>query len=1024
MPNNNEEVMYSFNGDSSGLQRASQEAISYLDTYEKALQKSGKADNFAPVLSDIQHTIEGIKGITGAISSLPKSDIQNMTGLISQLTLSLKGMSYALSMPSNVTSGTFNALYNSMLNMSKAVNEVVAPVTHLTTNLQSSVGMMETSNQAMNNGSTISQDYSNALMSVAMSAGSLATITQAAGESTKQSSQKAKSGKINWDELYKSIQQLAALFENIKFKLLDISGGFDKISSSLSSVNSLLKTLLGIDVASYLSQSAIQAMNYVENLNLFNVAMGDSIEYGKEFVSQMQEIYGLDPSNIMTYVGTFHQLTSAIEMPTEQADIMSVQLTKLSTDIASVFNMDVNKVINNMTSGIMGMSRAVAKYGMDIRVSTLQQTALSLGITENVRNMSEANREGLRYITMVRQASNLSGDWAKTIESPANQLRILKEQLTQLARAIGNLILPTITKVLPYINGFVMALREAINAIAEFFGYSDMDFGGSTSTIEDTTGALEDVGAQADETAKKLKALKAPFDELNVLQDNASDSSSTGDATNSEIMDPAIAQAIAALQVPMENVRMKANEVRDAILGFMNLKGGTFQSVLEKIRKLFQELVNICTILKNKAKEALSFNDNGAKILENIKGILSDIYDWIMRIIADTKDWASNLNLEPLVSAFAYLSEALRLFLNMIGDELESIYQNVILPIGKKLIEDILPDIITKIADILKYLGDHPEVAQVLLSIAGAIGTIVLAIKGASVIIGIVQSISSGLSVLSGAISAVAAATGLANWQVTLIMIAIVAVIAIIILVVTHLDEIKEWLQTNFPELYKVLSGAVAFIKGLLSGLWTWVKGIFKNSLDYVLSIFEDIFVTIKDVFKDLLNFIDAVFAGDWERALKSLGNIVIDILNGVIRVVLDGVNWVLGIIETLVNSVGSAAASIGESFGKDWGWTVSMSIDSSKLQIPKLATGAVVSRPTLAMIGEGNYNEAVVPLGNSPQLNEMLNKFAEKVGTNNQPTEVRVFIGDTEWDTFTYKSAQRGAKKLGAPVIGGNTRA
>ena len=142
-------------------------------------------------------------------------------------------------------------------------------------------------------------------------------------------------------------------------------------------------------------------------------------------MSTIQEMYGLDPTNIMRYTSMFYQLASAVDTPTEAAEKMSMGLTKMTVDIASLFDMPFNTVMENLSSGMQGMTRAVRKYGMDLRNTTLQQTALSLGISRQVESMSEADRQGLRYITMMRQASIATGDFGKTIESPANQLRIL-----------------------------------------------------------------------------------------------------------------------------------------------------------------------------------------------------------------------------------------------------------------------------------------------------------------------------------------------------------------------------------------------------------------------------------------------------------------------------------------------------------------------------------------------------------------------------------------------------------------------
>lgn len=944
-------VQYVFEGDSSRLQKATQDAINSLTLYEST-----------------------VKNIQGTMNSLMSS-----------------------------------------------INETVDWVKLLVNEMKSLVQMANTASDAFKDVKNSSTQYANAMRSVADAQRRSNASASEAGKKTEDAGNTAKSSSNKWIVLAQALKQIEDTFTSVKKPAKETSDIIKDIADVANSASTAIKTLFGVDIAGTFEKSATAAMDYIENLNLFNVAMGDSIEYGKSFVRQMQEIYGLDPSNIMTYVGNFNQLASAIEMPAETAAILSTNMTKMSTDIASLFNMDVVDVVDNMKSGLIGMTRAVTKYGIDIRTTTLQQTALSLGITENVRNMSEANREGLRYITMMRQASNVSGDWAKTIESPSNQLRILKEQLTQLARAIGNIFLPVITKVLPYVNGLVMALREAVQAIADFFGFVDMDFGGTTSTIDDMSNSITDIGDEADETAKKLQKLVAPFDQLNVLQESSSESDSS--STNSEIMDPAIVEAINALNVPLENIRMKANEVRDAILGFFNLDGGSLEKILGRIKTTAINIKDIFVALGKKAAEALTFNSNGETILGNIKGLLSDIWDWFDLIIIDTKEWAENLDLTPLATSLANLTGAVRNLAGVIGDKLESVYKNVMLPIASWTIEEALPWIIQKIADALNWFAEHPDIAAILIGVATAFSLIFNAVK---VVIGLISFIGPIMTALNGICAAFGVSLGgLVTTAAPIIgivlgiIVAIAALVTIIIIVITHLDEIKAWMQTNIPHIYNIIQALVVFIKSVFSGLWTTIKGVLSTIFNTTKNIFNSIFNTIKNVFKNLLYFIDAVVSRDWKRAFKSLVNIVISLFNGVISVIVDALNFLLGLIESVVNGVGKAVKVVGKSLGKNWGWSVSLNINKQSLSIPYLESGAVITGPTQAVVGEGRFDEAVIPLGNSPQLENMLDRFADKV--NERPVNVKVQIGDSQWDAFTYKSAKRGEQQLGKPILGGN---
>ena len=292
---------------------------------------------------------------------------------------------------------------------------------------------------------------------------------------------------------------------------------FSAVTSAVKGVVDSLFALAGVEVGNLLADGTKKAIDYVENLNLFEVAMGSSIDKGKEFVDQMQEVYGMDPSNIYRYAGNFYQLTDAIGMCDEASATIALSMTKAANDLSSLFNKDIETVVNDLSSGMMGMSRSVKKYGMDIRATTLQQTAYKYGLTENVEEMTEANRQALRYITMLEQAQNAVkqtvtdtdgatksvGDFARTIEEPANQLKIFKEQMSQLGRAVGNFIVAPLKKALPYINGFVMALRVMVDALATIMGVTSKVGESVDGVGEDASDGLDQIAGAADKASDR-----------------------------------------------------------------------------------------------------------------------------------------------------------------------------------------------------------------------------------------------------------------------------------------------------------------------------------------------------------------------------------------------------------------------------------------------------------------------------------------------------------------------------------------
>ena len=200
---------------------------------------------------------------------------------------------------------------------------------------------------------------------------------------------------------------------------------------------------------------------------------------------------------------------------------MSQNLTQLGYDISSFFNISIEDAMQKLQSGISGELEPLRRLGYDLSQARLEQTALNLGIKESVANMTQAEKAELRYYAIMTQVTTAQGDMARTLEAPANQLRILQAQLTQAARAIGNIFIPALNTILPYAIAVVQVIREIANALANLAGFklTDVDYSGVNSAAVGA-GSLADNLDDAAGAAKKLKQYTAGFDELNVFAPN------------------------------------------------------------------------------------------------------------------------------------------------------------------------------------------------------------------------------------------------------------------------------------------------------------------------------------------------------------------------------------------------------------------------------------------------------------------------------------------------------------------------
>ncbi len=275
-----------------------------------------------------------------------------------------------------------------------------------------------------------------------------------------------------------------------------------------------------------------ESNDYIETLNLFNVTMGDASDSAYAFAESVNTLMGVDVEEWMNYQGTFKQLASGFGVASDSANVMSQNLTQLSYDMASFFNTDVETAFDKLSSAMAGQVKGLRDFGIDVTVASLQEYALAKGIDKSVRSMTQAEKSMLRYNYIMEKSINMQGDMARTIITPANALRILQAQLTQMRRALGNIVSVLVAKVIPYVQVFVQLVTEAAQKLAVFFGFEipKIDYSGLGGGFADEMEDAEDALGGASGELKKIKKQLMGFDELNIISnpDTGSDSGAGG----------------------------------------------------------------------------------------------------------------------------------------------------------------------------------------------------------------------------------------------------------------------------------------------------------------------------------------------------------------------------------------------------------------------------------------------------------------------------------------------------------------
>lgn len=305
-----------------------------------------------------------------------------------------------------------------------------------------------------------------------------------------------------------------------------ISKGSKKSSSGLTNFAKQLFSIATIKKVWLKATDSLESANeYIEALNLFYVSMGSYAEKAQDYANLVGDSYGVDPGEFMRMQAIFMDISKSFGAASGTAYTMSKALTQLTYDISSLYNLKIDEALNKTRSALVGEIEPIRALGKDLSVANLKLLATELGVTANVDAMNQSEKAMLRTISLLRQSTSAMGDMARTLEQPANQFRILKAQLTLLSRAIGDLFLPLVQKVLPYMTAFIKVSQRIVMAFAELAGFKLPKFDYADTIV----GGNEDIADSADSAAKSMKKLyQLSFDELNILGSQNTGSSGSG----------------------------------------------------------------------------------------------------------------------------------------------------------------------------------------------------------------------------------------------------------------------------------------------------------------------------------------------------------------------------------------------------------------------------------------------------------------------------------------------------------------
>ncbi len=357
--------------------------------------------------------------------------------------------------------------------------------------------------------------------------------------------------KTDLGKFAKQMEQVAAAVRPLATEMQKVSNGFSAFpiriqrliqsNASLTASNSRAARsfgVLGTGISSAAAKFSIyylafkrladvisgwikSANDYVETVNLFQVSMGEFYDEAYNYAMLVNDRLGIDPEEWMRAQGVFMSMANGFGLARQQAYDLSEGLTELAYDLSSLYNEDTEQSVLRLQSALVGEIEPIRRLGISISQATLQEYALAHGIDESVAAMTEQEKALLRSLVLMEGASRIGaiGDFAKTLESPANAMRVLRQQITQLGRAIGTVFVPILIQVIPWVQAFVEILTEAIQRFAVLVGFEmpeweTNDWGEDIK--ENADSAADSVGDTTDEL-KKLKQQLLGIDELNII---------------------------------------------------------------------------------------------------------------------------------------------------------------------------------------------------------------------------------------------------------------------------------------------------------------------------------------------------------------------------------------------------------------------------------------------------------------------------------------------------------------------------
>lgn len=726
-------------------------------------------------------------------------------------------------------------------------------------------------------------------------------------------------GKQKITNIVKSLDGATQYIEVLDDNLDKVSSSFKSTTKPAQTLGSTLKNVFSVNklylywnltkrIRTGISNMVKSAIDYLETENKFGASMGNAQPQATRFINRMTEAIGIARTELMEYMSTYKNILSGLGNFTDiQAEKISESLTRMALDYSSLFNVSTGDAMNKFQSALTGSIRPIrSDSGFDVSDTTIGAKAEELGVERSVGQLNQMEKRLLRIIVLMDQMKRTGafGDLAKTIEQPANQLKVLKAQLQEVGMWLGAVFTNTLGKILPYINAFVMTIKELIKMFALFVGYEGASgMGEAFEVAADGAGAISAGVGSAAKKAKELKKTLMGFDVLNVISTPKDTDSSGGGGVGS--IDPKILGALEEYDSLMEKVKMKATEIRDKImdwLGFTQIINPETEEISWKLKEGYTNLEKIRDVILL----IISF------------GLVKKVYSIVAGIaqVAGTFTTLGTAIANLGLTGFAATLAQIGIFISGVIVSVLGVFTTI-----KGVMEIIQGEILVGIMDVLA------GIAMTVAGIALLFGAWPIAL-GAAIVAAvalIIRTIADNWEAIKKFFEDIwskfdekvikpikefvsAIANTVWNLAIKPIIDFFVPLIeAIVAIAATILKNIKEILAGAINAIVAIITKVIEIGLKIVEIIVTLGKAAWEYIIKPILSFFGDLamFVwnnalkPIINFFIDLWNRVNEKFIQPLISAFKNIGIKIADFIGGAIKAVINGV---LGIIENTIN--------------------------------------------------------------------------------------------------------------------------